>query len=86
MIRFTKGRIATLRTLYTSPVPLTAPEISRHTRAYLQTVSVHLDMFQQEGWVEAEGNKPRREGLTRWFTLTAHGRTYVKVLLEQQDG
>lgn len=82
---YTRQRIAILRILYDATDPLTTMEIARLAGMDPHTATVNVGIFEGSDWACSEGNLPRRPGLIRRFTLTPHGRTYVKTLLKEHD-
>lgn len=81
----TRQRRLVLRALLDATTPLSTRHIVEHTQVCRDTVSITLRRFEAHGWVTGTPGPTRRQGVTRFYALAEHARSYVEILIEEGE-
>lgn len=74
MLARSKQRAMVLRVLLDADAPLSAVRISALASMPTEYVRRHLGILEEAGWVYPPGQEPPRQGVSRTYELTPHGR------------
>jgi hypothetical protein len=75
-----KQRAKVLRVLLDADAPLSAVRIGALASMPTEYVRRHLGILEKAGWVYPPGQDPPRQGVSRTYQLTPHGR-YLAVAI-----